>query len=232
MSGERPILEFEDLHYGYVEAGRRHAILHGIEGTIHAGETVALLGRSGSGKSSLLNLAAGLARPDRGRIRVDGTDLTGLDETARTRLRRRHIGFVYQFFNLVDTLDVRDNALLPLELDGRVGPADRERVEALLAEVGLSERQHARPDALSGGEQQRVALVRALAHQPALVLADEPTGNLDTETGALVLDLLDRLVRDAGRTLLLVTHSSEVAARADRVLHLVDGRLQAADAAA
>ncbi len=230
MTATDPIVVFEDVHYGYVEAGRRHEVLHGIDGTIGRGETVALLGRSGSGKSSLLNLTAGLAQPGRGRIRVAGEDIAALDETARTRLRRRHIGFVYQFFNLIDTLSVRDNALLPLELDGRVDDTSLERVDSLLAEVGLADRLEARPDALSGGEQQRVALVRALAHSPALVLADEPTGNLDSETGTKVLDLLDRLVRDAGHSLLLVTHSSEVAARADRVLHLVDGRLQAPEA--
>ena len=226
MTDDAPCLRFEDLRYGYTEAGRRHEVLHGIDAVIGRGETVALLGRSGSGKSSLLNLAAGLARPDGGCIEFAGRDLARLDEATRTRLRRRRIGFVYQFFNLVDTLDVRDNALLPLELDGRVAAADRDRVEALLGEVGLDDRMSAYPDALSGGEQQRVALVRALAARPELVLADEPTGNLDTETGGIVLDLLDRLVRGRGHTLLLVTHSPDVAARADRVLRLVDGRLQ------
>lgn len=230
MTTMNPIVFFENVHYGYAEAGRRHEVLHGIDGTIARGETVALLGRSGSGKSSLLNLTAGLAKPVRGRIRIAGDDIAALDETARTRLRRRHIGFVYQFFNLIDTLSVRDNALLPLELDGRLDPGAVERVDSLLAEVGLGDRLEARPDTLSGGEQQRVALVRALGHAPALVLADEPTGNLDSETGTRVLDLLDRLVRDAGHSLLLVTHSSEVAARADRVMHLVDGRLQAPEA--
>jgi putative ABC transport system ATP-binding protein len=227
MPASDPLVVFEDVHYGYVEAGRRREVLHGIDGTIGRGETVALLGRSGSGKSSLLNLTAGLAQPGQGRILVAGEDIAALDETARTRLRRRHIGFVYQFFNLIDTLSVLDNALLPLELDGRVDENARERVECLLAEVGLTDRLEARPDILSGGEQQRVALVRALAHSPALVLADEPTGNLDAATGARVLELLDRLVRDAGHSLLLVTHSNEVAARTDRTLHLVDGRLQA-----
>ncbi len=232
MNATPPTLRFEGLRYGYAEGGRRHEVLHGIDATIERGETVALLGRSGSGKSSLLNLAAGLARPDGGRIEVAGRDLAGLDEATRTRLRRRHIGFVYQFFNLIDTLSVRDNALLPLELDGRLQSADRARVEGLLDEVDLGARLDARPDTLSGGEQQRVALVRALAGEPELVLADEPTGNLDTETGGRVLDLLDRLVRDRGHTLLLVTHSPDVAARADRVLHLVDGRLRAPDAGA
>ena len=232
MPADQPILALHDVHYGYVEAGHHHPILQAIEASVARGESVALVGRSGAGKSSLLNLAAGLARPDRGRIDFAGSDLARLDERARTRLRRRHIGFVYQFFNLIDTLSVRDNAVLPLELDGRVSAADYARVERLLAAVGLSARAESMPDTLSGGEQQRVALVRALAAAPELVLADEPTGNLDSETGARVLDLLDELVRAAGHSLLLVTHSPAVAARADRTLHLVDGRLQTPEAVA
>ena len=220
-----PIVSFENLHFGYLEGGRHHPVLHGISGHVGYGETVALLGRSGSGKSSLLNLIAGLVRPDGGRIRVAGQDLTGLTEAARTRLRRRQIGVIYQFFNLIETLSVLDNVLLPLELDGRADAAGRDRARALLAAVGLDDRRDARPDTLSGGERQRVALARAMAHTPALVLADEPTGNLDSETGARVLDLLDELVREPDHALLLVTHSPEIAARADRVLRLEDGQL-------
>jgi putative ABC transport system ATP-binding protein len=225
MSEARPTVVFRELYHGYVEAGRRREILHGVSGSVERGESVALLGRSGAGKSTLLNLLAGLARPDRGDIQVAGRDLTGASERERTLIRRRRIGVVYQFFNLIDTLSVEDNVLLPLELDGRVDDAGRARVDELLAAVGLEDRRHSRPDALSGGEQQRVALVRALAHEPELVLADEPTGNLDATTGDTVLDLIDRLVRQTNRSLVLATHNAEVAARADRVVRLDDGRL-------
>ncbi len=225
MQQIEPTVEFQGLRFGYVEAGLRREILHGVTGRIEAGESVALLGRSGAGKSTLLNLLAGLARPDSGSVTVGGRDLTGAGERERTLIRRRRIGVVYQFFNLIDTLSVEDNVLLPLELDGRVDDAGRARVDELLAAVGLDGRRGARPDALSGGEQQRVALVRALAHAPDLVLADEPTGNLDAATGATVLDLIDSLVRGTGHSLVLATHDSEVAARVDRVLRLEDGQL-------
>jgi len=227
MAAADPILSLEAVHHSYVEGQTRHPVLRGIDLAVHAGETVALLGRSGSGKSTLLNVISGLTRADRGRVWVAGHDLTGLRERERTRLRRRRIGFVYQFFNLIETLSALDNAVLPLELDGRVSASAHERVLGLLDEVGLRDRAHAMPDALSGGEQQRLALVRALAARPALVLADEPTGNLDASTGTLVLDLLGRLVHAPGHALVLVTHSREVAARADRVLELDDGVIAA-----
>jgi putative ABC transport system ATP-binding protein len=227
MAAADPILSLEALHHSYVEGQTRHPVLRGIDLAVHAGETVALLGRSGSGKSTLLNVISGLTRADRGRVWVAGHDLTGLRERERTRLRRRRIGFVYQFFNLIETLSALDNAVLPLELDGRVSASAHERVLGLLDEVGLRDRAHAMPDALSGGEQQRLALVRALAARPALVLADEPTGNLDASTGTLVLDLLGRLVHAPCHALVLVTHSREVAARADRVLELDDGVIAA-----
>jgi len=225
MSGNQPAVELADVHHGYDEAGRRHAILHGIDLAVAPGETVALVGRSGAGKSTLLNVIAGLARPDRGTVRIGGRDLTAMNERERTLLRRRHIGFVYQFFNLIDTLSVIDNVLLPLELDGGADDRARSRVRDLLDEVGLAERADAFPDRLSGGEQQRVAVVRALAHGPGLVLADEPTGNLDTETGGNVLALLGRLVRAGGHSLVIVTHSESIASVADRTLRLADGRL-------
>jgi len=229
MPAAQPLVELDDVHFAVTDAGHRHEVLRGVSTRFAPGEAIALLGRSGSGKSTLLNLVSGLAQPTTGHVRVAGQDITTLDERARTLLRRRRIGFVYQFFNLIDTLSVEDNVLLPLELDGRLDAAGRERTLGLLDEVGLADRRDSRPDRLSGGEQQRVALVRALAHEPDLVLADEPTGNLDADTGALVLDLIDRLVRPAGHTLVLVTHSPDVAARADRVLRLDDGRI--ADAA-
>jgi putative ABC transport system ATP-binding protein len=188
------------------------------------GELVALLGPSGSGKSTLLNVIAGLDAPDSGTVRVGGRDVAALDERQRTLLRRREIGFVFQFFNLVPTLTVLENIQLPLELTGQpTGNAARE----LLHRVGLESRWRAFPDELSGGEQQRIAVARALAHGPRLVLADEPTGNLDSATGARVLDLLTELIRERGTTMLVATHSDAVVARADRVMALRDGRIVA-----
>jgi putative ABC transport system ATP-binding protein len=192
---------------------------------VQAGEFVALLGPSGSGKSTLLNLIAGMDRPDAGEVEVGGVPLHRLDERERTLFRRHRIGFVFQFFNLIPTLTVEENLLLPLELAGRVGREDRARASRLLAEVGLGDRGKSWPDRLSGGEQQRVAVARALAHDPTLILADEPTGNLDRRSGKRVLDLLARMVRESGTTLVVVTHSEGAAGRADRVLELVDGRL-------
>lgn len=225
MSGSPPIVDVRDLHCSFVEGGQAHAVLAGLSLTVEHGESVALLGRSGSGKSTLLNLISGLAMADAGTIRVGGVDVRGLGERDRTLLRRRRIGFVYQFFNLIETLSVRDNILLPLELDGRLTATDHGHVDGLLDTIGLAERAQAFPDRLSGGEQQRVALARALVHEPALLLADEPTGNLDGETGARVLALLDGLAHRSAHGMILVTHSREVAARADRVLTLRDGRL-------
>lgn len=207
------------------EGGVDREILRGVDLELARGEFAALLGRSGSGKSTLLNLIGGLDAPDGGEIWIDGERVDDLDETARTILRRRRIGFVFQAFNLVPTLTVLENVLLPLELDGRADAAARERAGSLLEEVGLGDRADSFPDRLSGGEQQRVAVARALAGEPALVLADEPTGNLDHETGDAVLDLLERLVRERGVTLLVVTHSTDAAARADRTLSMDDGQL-------
>ena len=222
-----PLLRLEQVCCGYQEAGAWREILRGIDLDVYAGEQLALLGQSGSGKSTLLHLIGALDAPSAGRIAFDGVDLASLGEPGRSLWRRQHVGFVYQFFNLIPTLTVLENVLLPLELNGvRQGPA-LEAALGLLAEVGLAERAGSWPDRLSGGEQQRVAIVRALIHQPQLVLADEPTGNLDHATGEMALDLLDRLVRAQGRTLIVVTHSAEVARRADRVVHLDDGRLTA-----
>lgn len=216
-------VEVRGLERHVDEGGERRSILRGIDLTLARGEFVALLGRSGSGKSTLLNLLGGLDRPDAGEILLDGERVDTLDETARTILRRRGIGFVFQAFNLVPTLTVLENVLLPLDLDRRGSAADRARARELLDAVGLGDRCESFPDRLSGGERQRVAVARALVVEPVLVLADEPTGNLDHETGEGVLDLLEKLVPDRGATLLLVTHSKEAAARASRVLELDDG---------
>jgi putative ABC transport system ATP-binding protein len=219
------VLRLQGLRKGYLEGGRRHEILHDVSAVIRRGEFVVLLGPSGSGKSTLLNLVSGIDVPDAGIVEVAGVDLAALTEKDRTLFRRRHLGFVFQFFNLLPTLTVLENLLLPLELKGLVGSAEETRARELLERVGLGDRADTFPDRLSGGEQQRVALARALVHDPDLILADEPTGNLDPDTGDRVLDLLDGLVREGGRTLLAVTHSRAVAARADRVLRLDHGRL-------
>jgi putative ABC transport system ATP-binding protein len=220
-----PLIEIRGLGRGYSEGGREHAVLRDVSATIARGELAVLVGRSGSGKSTLLNLLAGIDLPDSGEVRIDGVPLSRLGERARTLFRRDNIGFVFQFFNLIATLTVEENLLLPLELKGRTGPAARRAALDLLAEVGLADRAGSFPDRLSGGEQQRLAVARALVHDPLLVLADEPTGNLDLETGLEVLDLLDRLTRRAGKTMLMVTHSQEVVGLADRVFRIEGCRL-------
>jgi len=224
----RPLVEIRDLSRSYVEGGREHPVhpvLRGATATIRRGELVVLLGRSGSGKSTLLNLLAGIDLPSSGEVVIDGVPLSRLGERQRTLFRRDHIGFVFQFFNLIPTLTVEENLLLPLELKGKLGPAERRAALELLGEVGLADRAGSFPDRLSGGEQQRLAVARALVHDPLLVLADEPTGNLDLETGLQVLELLDRLTRRAGKTMVMVTHSPEVIGLADRVFRIESCRL-------
>jgi putative ABC transport system ATP-binding protein len=212
----------------FQEGGGERAVLQGVDATIARGEFVAVRGRSGSGKTTLLNLIAGLDVPDAGEIYVDGQAVSEMSDRQRTLFRRRHLGFVFQFFNLIPTLTVRENLRFGLELN-RMGEQQADAVIAgLLARLDLEDRADSFPDRLSGGEQQRVAIARALAHGPRLVLADEPTGNLDLETEAGVLELLDELPRRQGATLVVATHSNEIARRADRVLSLRDGRLTAA----
>jgi putative ABC transport system ATP-binding protein len=198
-------------------------ILHPIDLVVPDGKVVAITGASGSGKSTLLGLIAGLDAPTSGRIAIDGIDITALDEDALARLRGLRIGFVFQFFHLLPSLTALENILVPMEI-GRVAGA-RARVTALLDEVGLSERGHHYPSQLSGGEQQRVAIARALANNPPLLLADEPTGNLDTTTGRQIIDLLLGVNRSRGTTLVLVTHDAELAAVADMSIALRDGRV-------
>jgi putative ABC transport system ATP-binding protein len=224
-AGQIPIIELRGVTKTYREGDTTRAVLVGVDATIRRGELCVLIGRSGSGKSTLLNLIGGIDVPTSGAIVVDGTDLAAASEAARTLFRRHHVGFVFQFFNLIPTLTVEENLRLPLELNGRPRDAARERAASLLAEVGLAGREAAFPEHLSGGEQQRVAVARALVHEPLLVLADEPTGNLDLDTGRQVLELLDRLTRQAGRTMVMATHSAEVMGLADRIFRLQDGRL-------
>jgi len=213
------------LSRSYREGDSIHPVISDAQLQILAGECVALLGRSGSGKSTLLNLIAGIDRPDSGEVLIGGHNVTALKEPALTLFRRRHIGFVYQFFNLIPTLTSAENIALPLELNGRPRDAVAAHTERMLDAVGLRQRASAYPDQLSGGEQQRVAIARALVHRPALLLADEPTGNLDQAAGEQVLELMMSLAREEHSSLLLVTHSLAVAQRADRILTLHQGRL-------
>ncbi|HEY7436970.1 MAG TPA: ABC transporter ATP-binding protein [Methylomirabilota bacterium] len=220
-----PAVELLHVSKTYREGDSERAVLSDVSVAIEAGEIAVLVGRSGSGKSTLLNLIAGIDRPTSGRVVVDGTDLTALDEDARTRFRRRRIGFVFQFFNLIPLLTVEENLLLPLELNGVADAAGLARARGLLERVGLGGRGASLPERLSGGEQQRVAIARALVHEPALILADEPTGTLDAETAAAVLAVLDGLAREAGKTVIMVTHSREVVGVADRIFDVQRGRL-------
>jgi putative ABC transport system ATP-binding protein len=221
-----PVLTVRGLTKSYHDGRSEHLVLEDLELEVARGECLALLGRSGSGKSTLLNLLAGIDRPDRGEVRILGEPVSRLTEPALTLFRRRHIGFIYQLFNLVPTLTVVENLALPLELNGVGAVRKAERVAELLERVGLAERARAFPDQLSGGEQQRVAIARALVHEPAVVLADEPTGNLDAETGTQILALLTELFRKRGRALILVTHSLAVSRIAHRVLSIDAGRLR------
>lgn len=218
-------LRFVDLTKSYYEGDVRRVVLENAHAEFHAGEITAILGKSGSGKSTLLNLISGIDAPDSGHVWVNGQDLTSLSERERTLFRRAQIGFVFQFFNLIPTLTVGENVSLPLELNRVPRSCAREKVSSLLQSVGLLDRWDTFPEKLSGGEQQRVALARALVHDPLLILADEPTGNLDEETGTQMMSLLVQLAREQNRTLLIVTHSPEVTSHADRVLRLSHGNL-------
>lgn len=228
-SDRAQFLRIEGLCKHYLEGGKVRKVLTEASLSARRGEIVAILGKSGSGKTTLLNLISGIDRVDCGDVFLGDYRLTGLSENDRTLFRRRSIGFIFQFFNLIPTLTVWENVTLPLELNGRLEREAQQRARELLEEVGLSGREHTYPDRLSGGEQQRVAIARALAHDPLLVLADEPTGNLDDETGRHVLALLERLTRRAGNNMILVTHSEEAASIADRIYTLREGHLTPRD---
>ncbi len=209
----------------YHEANTVNRVLNNIDFEFRDSEIVIMYGRSGSGKSTLLNLISGIDQPNSGEILIDGIDITKLNEKNRTLLRRNKIGFVFQFFNLIPTLTVLENLLLPLELNNLTGKKEKDKAIYLLEQVGLKSRENSFPDRLSGGEQQRVAISRALIHNPSIVLADEPTGNLDYETGKQIIELLDKLVRQEGKTMLMATHSKEVIGLADRILSIKDGKI-------
>jgi putative ABC transport system ATP-binding protein len=228
MSGS-PHIQIRRLSKHYEGRGRNRQVLDRIETSIEHGEFVVLVGRSGSGKSTLLNLLGGLDRPSSGDVLIDGESLADQSEDALSRLRRHKVGYMFQFFNLVPTLTVAENLRLPLDLIGVQAQEADSRIREWLGAVGLAGRADDYPDELSGGEQQRVALARALVHRPGLLLADEPTGNLDLNTAREVLRLLDDLCRRSGTTLVMATHSQEVIGMADRVLTIRDGRLVSAD---
>ena len=218
-------VRLEQVSKYYPQAGASSKVLDDIHAEIRNGEFVVLVGRSGSGKSTLLNLIGAIDTPSSGEVYLDDVALSSLDESGRALLRRRKIGFVFQFFNLIPTLTAAENLLLPLELNGMTGAAAARRVADRLAAVGLDDCEQRYPEELSGGEQQRIAIARALVHEPGLVLADEPTGNLDLETATEVIGVLDRRCRETGTTLVMATHSREVIGLADRVLAIRGGRL-------
>jgi putative ABC transport system ATP-binding protein len=217
------IVQIRGLSKFYAEGERTRAVLDAVDLDIQEGEFLVLLGKSGSGKSTLLNLLSGIDQADSGSVIINNTNITHLDEHRLTLFRRQHLGIIFQFFNLIPTLTVLENVTLPLELSGQSG--GEKRALSLLEAVGLASRANDFPDKLSGGEQQRVAIARALVNEPALVLADEPTGNLDEETGKQILALLLELTRDAGRTLVMATHNPEIVPLADTVCRIHDHKL-------
>jgi putative ABC transport system ATP-binding protein len=221
----KPLVKIHNLTRVYEEGGRQRAVLDSVDLEIQTGEFFVILGKSGSGKSTLLNLMSGIDRPDAGQVIINQTEITALDDRRLTLFRRDHIGIVFQFFNLIPTLTVLENITLPPELKGANRRQAEQRGRALLDRVGLVGRADAFPDKLSGGEQQRVAIARALVQEPALVLADEPTGNLDEDTGRAVLALLLELTREAGKTLVMATHNPEILPLADRVCRIHEGHL-------
>ena len=216
-------LELKNLHKSYQDGSGIHHILKGAELHSEQGETIAILGNSGSGKSTLLNLIAGIDLPDQGEVLIQGKSLGQLSEKKRTLLRRKKIGFVFQSFNLIPTLNVEENLMLPLEMNGI--PNNSGIIPQMLGGLNLQGREESYPDRLSGGEQQRVAVARALMHQPSLLLADEPTGNLDGEASQETLKLINHFVHRSGTTMIIATHSQKVVEWVDRVFNIEDGIL-------
>lgn len=217
------MLELKNVNKSYLEGNVKHTVLSNLDLNVSNGEIIILFGKSGSGKSTLLNIISGIDVPDSGYVSIDGRDITKLSEKERTLVRRNKVGFIFQFFNLIPTLTVKENLILPLELTNSNNTD--ERINSILSEVGLANRENTYPDKLSGGEQQRIAIARALIHNPDIILADEPTGNLDYETGLQIVDLLDRVVKKKGKTMIMVTHSKDVIGLADKIYSLKDGKL-------
>ena len=214
-------VEARGLTRRYGEGTAAVEALRGVDIAVRAGELVAVMGPSGSGKSTLMHILAGLDKPTSGTVTIAGTEITGLDDTKLTRLRRDHIGFVFQFFNLLPMLDAEENVVLPLTIAGK--KPDRAWLDSLLKQMGLTDRRRHRPSELSGGQQQRVSIARALISKPSVLFADEPTGNLDSNTSKDVLTLLRHSVEELGQTTVMVTHDAGAAAIADRILFLADG---------
>jgi putative ABC transport system ATP-binding protein len=210
-----------DLARRYGEGDTAVDALRGVSLEVSRGQLTTVMGPSGSGKSTLMHILAGLDRPTTGSVRIDGTEITTLDDTDLTKIRREHIGFIFQFFNLLPMLTAEENVVLPLTIAGE--KPDKEWLEQLLQSVGLTDRRKHRPSELSGGQQQRVAIARALVSKPTVVFADEPTGNLDSKTGGEILELLSQAVQEAGQTTVMVTHDPRSASIADRILFLADG---------
>ena len=218
-------VRLRNLGRSFTEGERQHEVLSNVSADFLKSESVAIRGRSGCGKSTLLNLICGIDAPDSGQVEVAGLNITTMTERDRTLFRRKHIGFVYQAFNLLPTLSVADNIRLVLELNDVPNGETAGRIDELLRAVDLADRADSYPDVLSGGEQQRVAIARALCHRPSILLADEPTGNLDEQNADRVLQLLDKLVRKTGGTMIVATHSATIASYCDRVMELHDGAL-------
>ncbi len=223
-----PVLELENVEKSFGAEGFTTLVLKGISLRIHPGELVAIIGPSGSGKSTLLNILGLLSSPTRGQMRLLGDDVASLEDDALTEKRRKHIGFVFQFHHLLGGLTAAQNLMLPLMIDGEaVTPRLKERARAALEEVGLGDKLGSVPSRMSGGEQQRVAVARALIKDPPLVLADEPTGNLDTESSERVFDLMRRYNRERGTAVVIVTHDPRIAERCARIVEVLDGRIHA-----
>ncbi len=226
MSNEKIFLEFKSLSKSYLDGARqKRVVLDNIDERFFEGEIIGIVGKSGSGKSTLLNLISGIDQVTSGDIELYGKNTTGMDERQLTTLRRNQIGFIFQFFNLLPTLTVWENVCLPLELKNMLTPQDYQRAESFLSEVGMVDRKNEFPDKLSGGEQQRVAIARALVHNPSLILADEPTGNLDEQNAGIIMQLLIRLTKENGNNMIFVTHSKDASMYADRVFTIMNGKL-------
>jgi putative ABC transport system ATP-binding protein len=218
---------FEKVSKSFDEGNKKRLVLDGIDLKIDKGEIIVMFGRSGSGKSTLLNLISGIDQVDSGKIYVDNNEITNYNEKRKTLFRRKNVGIIFQFFNLIPTLTVLENLLLPLELNSK---DDKKRASELLEQVGLADRAESYPDVLSGGEQQRVAIARALVHDPDIIIADEPTGNLDLKTGEKVIKLLDELISQKNKTMLMATHSKELIGLADRIISLKSGKINSLNA--
>ena len=220
------MVEIRNLHLSLIGGAGAVNILRGVDLSVKSGETISIVGPSGAGKTTLLMALSGLERPSSGQVRIADTDLTAISEDDLARFRRRHVGIVFQSFHLVPTMTALENVSLPLEFAAAADPAGQ--AKAALEKTGLGDRLHHFPGELSGGEQQRVALARAFVANPSLLLADEPTGNLDRETGIMVMDLLFRLQKEHGTTLVLVTHDETLASRCNRSIQMIDGRVMEA----